>query len=428
MKIQMKRIIASMLAVTMVLSNGNLTVLAVETGSKSESVVEEQSDLDNALPSTSGENAGEAVKENEPNTQTEEGQQENGANVQSEEQQKEATASDEVLIQEVEQLVNLSKEPAQDYQNKSITLAPHDTEEWNLSGKEFKGLGSDDFPFKGEISFSGNFTGYITLDKSLFNAISGDAKINSILNLRAADNMTAPILAENYVAGKNTDSSSQTIHLNIDAESKATTEENSNYSSFGGIIGTLGENASVSLEVTSAIPKAKTAVSGEGNKGFFCNTMKEGTSLNLISFTGNSDFNVTSTNEADGTLVGCMAANAKLTVSKEFAYSGSVTGVQNAGGLVGSTADGAQINLNENYTVSGSITSGNGNAGGLIGLAENNPVSLMEGKKVSVTNASLSANGTSGAAGGLFGFDTISQENPSLDLAAYSVAGVTITS
>ena len=454
MKIQMKRIIASMLVVAMVLSNGNLTVLAGETGSKNESVVEEQSNLENALPSTSGENAGEAVRENEPNTQTEEQQQENesntqteegqqengsngqseeqqenGGNIPSEEQQKETTASGEVLtIGTVAELVNLSKSDAQTYQDKTITLAPHDTEEWDLSGTEFAGLGSVEYPFKGEVSFSGNYTGYITLKRSLFNAISGNAKINSTLNLRATDNMTAPILAENYVAGENTDSSSQTIHLNIDAESKATTEENANYSSFGGIIGTLGENASVSLEVTSIIPAAKTAVSGEGNKGFFCNTMEKGSSLKLTSFSGNADFNVTSTNQVAGALVGCMAANAILTVSKEFTYSGSMNGAQNAGGLVGSTAAGAQIKLNENYTVSGSITSGNGNAGGLIGLAENNPVSVADGKKVSVTNASLSANGTSGAAGGLFGFSTISQGNSSLDLAVYSVENVTITS
>lgn len=488
MKIQMKRIIASMLAVTMVLSNGNLTVLAGETGSENEPVVEGQCNLDSALTSVSGENPSEAVKENESNTQTEEEQQENrsdiqaeeqqesesniqseeqqenganiqaeeqqengsniqveeqqenGSNVQSEEQQenesnaqteeqqKETTASDEELIQTVDDLVKLSKKPAQEYQSKSIKLAPHGTEEWNLSGTEFAGLGSETYPFKGKISFSGNYTGYITLDKSLFHAISGDAKINSTLNLKAADNMTAPILAEKYVAGENTDSSAQTIKLNIDAESEAATEENANYSSIGGIIGTLGENASVSLEVTSVIPAAKTAVSGEGNKGFFCNTMKEGSSLNLISFTGNLDFNVTSTNEAAGALVGCMAANANLTVGKEFAYSGSVTGVQNAGGLVGSTAAGAQINLNENYTVSGSISSGNGNAGGLIGLAENNPVSITDGKKVSVTNASLSANGTSGAAGGIFGFGTISQGDSSLNLATYSVDNVTITS
>ena len=428
MKIQMKRIIASMLVVTMVLSNGNLTVLAGETGSKNESVVEEQSNLDSALPSASGENAGEAVKENEPDIQMEE-QQENGADIQSEEQQKETTVSGEVeTIRTVDDFVKLSKRDPGEYQNKSIMLAPHDKEEWDLSGIEFAGLGSDVYPFKGEIGFSGEYSGYITLDKSLFNAISGDAKINSTLNLRAADNMAAPILAENYVAGENTDSSSQTIHLNIDAESKATTEENANYSSFGGIIGTLGEKASVSLEVTSIIPEAKTAVSGEGNKGFFCNTMEKGSSLKLTSFSGNGDFNVTSTNQAAGALVGCMAANAILTVSKEFAYSGSVTGAQNAGGLVGSAAAGAQINLKENYTVSGSITSGNGNAGGLIGLAENNSVNLTEGKKVSVTKATLSANGTSGAVGGLFGFNTISQENLSLDLAVYSVENVTITS
>ena len=484
MKIQMKRIIASMLAVTMVLSNSNLTVFAGETGSENEPVVERQGNLDSALTSASEENAGEAVKESESKTQTEEEQQESGSNVpkeeqqesgsniqseeqqengsnvqkeeqqengsniqseeqqengsnvqseeqqengsndQTEEQQKETTE----LIQTVDDLVKLSKKSPQEYQSKSIKLAPHGTEEWDLSGTEFAGLGSDAYPFKGEISFSGNYTGYITLNKSLFHAISGDAKINSTLNLRAADNMTAPILAENYVAGEKTDASSPTIHLNIDAESEAATEENANYSSFGGIIGTLGKDAAVSLEVNSIIPKAKTAVSGEGNKGFFCNTMEEGSSLKLIRFTGNTDFNVTSTNETAGALVGCMAASANLTVGTEFAYSGSVTGAQNAGGLVGSTAAGAQIKLNENYTVSGSLTSGNGNAGGLIGLAENNPVSVTDGKKVSVTNASLSAKGTSGAAGGLLGFATISQENQSLDLSVYSVKDVTITS
>lgn len=454
MKIRMKRIIASMLAVTMVLSNSNLTVFAGETGSENEPVVEGQGNLDSALTSASEENAGEAVKENESKTQTEEEQQEsgsnvpkeeqqesgsniqseeqqeneNGADIQSEEQQKETTVSGNVVVQTVGELVNLSKQPAQEYQNKSIMLAPHDMEEWDLSNTDFQGLGSDTYPFKGKVSFSGNYTGYITLNKSLFHAISEDAKIDSTLNLKAADNMTAPILAENYVAGEKTDASSPIIHLNIDAKSEAATEENANYSSFGGIIGTLGACASVSLEVTSIIPETKTAVSGEENKGFFCNTMEEGSSLNLIRFTGNADFNVTSTNEAAGALVGCMAANAKLTVSKEFTYSGSVTGAQNAGGLVGSTAADAQITLQDNYTVSGNITSGNGNAGGLIGLAENNPVSITDGKKVSVTNASLSANGTSGAAGGLFGFDTISQENLSLDLATYSVENVTITS
>ena len=438
MKRQMRRIIASMLTVTMVLSNSNLAVFAQEAGSKNQSVMEEEQQ--------------EEQQENESDTQPEEQQEEQQeeTEVSGEELPENQTEvpdedSDEVnltlelvsdegtdkadeTIRTVDDLVKLSKSDAQTYQDKTITLAPHDTAEWDLSETEFKGLGSDAFPFKGEIGFEGSYTGYITLNKSLFNAISGDAKINSTLNLRAADNMTEPILAKSYVAGENSETSVQSIHLNIDAESKAATEEKNKYSSFGGIIGTLGTNASVSLEVTSIIPAAETVVSGEGNKGFFCNTMEEGSSLKLTSFTGNADFNVTSTNEAAGALVGCMAANAILTVSKEFAYSGSVNGAQNAGGLVGNTASGAQITLQENYTVSGSVTSGNGNAGGLIGLAENNPVSITGGKKVSVTNASLSANGTSGAAGGLFGFGTISQENLSLDLSVYSVKDVTITS
>ncbi len=196
-----------------------------EIGSENEPVVEGQGNLDSALTSVSEENSGEAVKENESNTQTEEEQQENrsdvqaeeqqesesniqseeqqenganvqaeeqqengsniqaeeqqenGSNVQSEEQQenesnaqteeqqKETTASDEELIQTVDDLVKLSKKPAQEYQSKSIKLAPHGTEEWNLSGTEFACLGSDAYPFKGEVSFSGDYTGYITLKR-----------------------------------------------------------------------------------------------------------------------------------------------------------------------------------------------------------------------------------------------------------------------
>ena len=113
MKIQMKRIIASMLVVIMVLSNGNLTVLAGETGSKSEPVVEEQSNLDNALPSTSGENAGEAVKENGSNTQTEEQQQENEPNTQTEEQQQENGSNIQMEEQQQENEPNAQTEEQQ---------------------------------------------------------------------------------------------------------------------------------------------------------------------------------------------------------------------------------------------------------------------------------------------------------------------------
>ena len=118
-----------------------------EIGSENEPVVEGQGNLDSALTSVSEENSGEAVKENESNTQTEEEQQENRSdvqaeeqqesesniqseeqqenesNAQTEEQQKETTASDEELIQTVDDLVKLSKKPAQEYQ--SMREYPH---------------------------------------------------------------------------------------------------------------------------------------------------------------------------------------------------------------------------------------------------------------------------------------------------------------
>lgn len=331
-------------------------------------------------------------------------------------------------INTVDDLVALSKEKPESYQNAEIILAPHDTKEMDLSGTNFAGLGSDAYPFKGSISFSGNYTGYITLDKSLFNAVSGDAKMISVLNLKAANNMTDPILAKSYVKGETTEP--ETISLKIDAKSTEITEGGgqTSYSSFGGVIGTLGKGASVSLDITNAIPQGNAAVSGKESRGFFCNTMMSNASLTVNTFTGNTNFTVTSTSGNAGALVGTMETGAQLTVVPEFTFSGSVTGAANAGGLVGSTAAGAQITLQGNYTVSGSITSGNGNAGGLIGLAENNPVSITEGKSISVNAASLSA-GANSAAGGLFGSCTVSGANAAeLDFTTYTINDVSITS
>ena len=329
-------------------------------------------------------------------------------------------------ISTVQDLVNLSKEEPQNYQKAEISLAPHDTNEWDLSGKDFKGLGSDTCPFKGSISFVGNYTGYITLDKSLFNAVSGDARIYE-LNLKAANNMTDPILAKSYVKGEGTDPA--IISLKIDAKSTEITEGGgqTSYSSFGGVIGTLGEGASVSLSITSVIPQAKAAVSGEGNRGFFCNTMKENASLIVSAFSGNADFQVSSTDGNAGALVGTMEAGAQLTVVPEFTFSGSVSGAANAGGIVGNSADGAKIAVQNNYTVSGSISSENGNAGGLIGSTVNNPVTVENEKSISVDSARLSA-GANSAAGGLFGSCTVSENTAELDLTSYTINGVSITS
>ena len=414
---RIKRMLASMLTVTMILSNSDLTVFAEETNVEEETIMVEsdQKTTENTSNLKPTEEESESLSE-----------EVNFVLQLVEEDETGKAGEDKREIQTVQQLVELSKEDAQNYQNAEIILAPHDTSELDLSGKEFAGLGSDEYPFKGSISFSGNYTGYITLDKSLFNAVSGDARIYE-LNLKAANNMTDPILAKSYVKGKTTEPG--TISLNIDAKSTEITEGGgqTSYSSFGGVIGTLGEDASVSMNISSAIPQGKAAVSGEGSRGFFCNTMMKNASLTVSAFSGNADFLVNSANENAGALVGTMEAGAQLTVAPEFTFSGSVTGAANAGGLVGNSADKAKITIQNNYTVSGIISSGNGNAGGLIGLAVNNPVTATEGKSISVASASLSA-GADNAAGGLFGSCTVSENAAELDLTAYTINDVSITS
>ena len=488
----LNRHIASMLAVILVFTNSNVTLPAEEVSSETESIFIETTQetvLDTSQqiqieetpenigeeapaeeqpaeapettaanqtvespeasaeeqPTTGKENAGEEQPEKQTEMSTSEKEQSEeqtetltGETLEetSEEGSEEESGSLDLRLENenkrtistVQDLVNLSKEKPQEYQNAEIILAPHDTNEWDLSGKEFAGLGSDTYPFNGSISFSGNYTGYITLDKSLFNAVSSDAKIEiSELNLKAANNMTDPILAKSYVKGEGT--ANEPIILNIDAKRTDITEGGgqTSYSSFGGIIGTLGEGASVSLDITSVIPQAKTAVSGEENRGFFCNTMKANASLTVSAFSGNADFQVSSTNENAGALVGTMEAGAQLTVAPELTFGGSVSGAANAGGLVGNTADGAKITVQNNYTVNGRISSGNGNAGGLIGSALNNPVTVTNGKNISVSSASLSA-GANSAAGGLFGNCTVSENTAELDLASYTINGVSITS
>lgn len=484
----LNRHIASMLAVILVLTNSNVTLPAEEVSSETESIFVETNQetvLDTSQqiqieetqenigeeapaeeqpaeasettaanqtvespeasaeeqPTTGNENAGEEQTEKQTETSTSEKSEEQtetltGETLEetSEEASEEGSESLDLRsdngnkreIKTVDELVALSNEKPQEYQNAEIIVAPHDTNELDLSSTEFAGLGSDEYPFKGSISFSGTYTGYITLDKSLFNAVSSDAKISE-LNLKAANNMPDPILAKSYVKGKQTDPA--TISLKIDVKSTDITEGGgqTSYSSFGGIIGTLGEGVSVSLDITSVIPKAKAAVSGEGSRGFFCNTMKAKASLTVNAFSGYADFQVISTNENAGALVGTMEAGAQLTVAPEFTFSGSVSGATNAGGMVGNSEDGAKITVQNNYTVNGSISSGNGNAGGLIGSAVNNPVTVTEGKNISVNVASLSA-GASSAAGGLFGSCAVSGNAAELDLTSYTINGVSITS
>lgn len=469
MNIRLKKILASMLTVTLLLSNSNAVVFAEEFSSESNTqtasedhvVTSEKNDVESEEtisienePSNDiqEQDADGEIIEPDENTMSEQEWIESISESQLTENEEDSNAVDDTLNDDIfdevtlaltlvsdesenqtiplntaEDFVNLSKKKASTYQHSSIVIAPHDKEGLDLSNTGFSGLGSEDYPFEGTIGFAGTYTGYITLDKALFNVLSQDAQFSSALNLEAANNMLDPLLTKKYVKGNN-DASSNTISLNLDAVSKQIDEEGTlSYSSFGGIIGEIDTSASIALSVTSSVAVGQCAVNGTGNRGFFCNTLGQNASLTVSGFTDNADFNVTSTNGNAGTLVGLMSSGAHLTVTPEFTFTGSVNGYSNAGGLVGSADKSAVVELRENYSVSeGTISSSNGNAGGLFGSLDDTAIDIAENKNVSVSGISLSSNNSTGASGGLLGNCCISRET-TFDLSKYSVNSVKIT-
>jgi hypothetical protein len=266
-------------------------------------------------------------------------------------------------INTVDDLVELSKTDAALYQNATITIAPSDGV-LDMTESEFSGLGSKEYPFSGSIVFSGNLSGSLTLNCSLFNYLSQEATINFdgvSFYLVPAEGMAVPLLAEYYVKGNN--GTAETISIKISAKQI----DNDEYSSFYGIIGTMEEGTSLHLSLTNNTPSGKTVVEGKGNKGFFCNEMQTGASLTIESYTGETDFKVTSSDSNAGAFVGSMGESTSLIIKNDITYTGSVSAKTNAGGIVGSAKDASVIVDNgKKVTIQGSI-GGESASGGLVG-------------------------------------------------------------
>lgn len=397
------RVIASLLAFSLIIINADFSVMADDT----------------YMDSTSQQEASEETKkydQNDKNTHNEENNR--TANVGT---MPTINADGSVTLQSTGDFVALSSnwDKYADSINE-IIIAPHDNTPLSLSDTGFMGFGTEDKPYAGKIGFAGTFTDYITLDKSLFNYLSQDADVGK-LNLKASNNTKAPILADNFVKGDSAESSeSHSISLKLAlATNKAETEDGEKeFSKFGGIIGTMRPETALSLSVECELKDGKQAVKyaveGSGNRGFFCNTMGDNSSLSVEQVTVNNNYNVTSSDADAGAFVGHMNTGASLTVNCDFTYMGVVTGKNNAGGLVGCADNNSNIFLNKSYSVgdgtgdaggtAATINSTNGNAGGLIGKATD--VSFTFGENIStVINATIAAkDGTSGgAAGGLIG-------------------------
>lgn len=243
-------------------------------------------------------------------------------------------------------LILLSNVKPSEYKEKGINLVT--TSGWDLTetaeidGKtySFLGLGNDDNPYEGKFEFDKKTSAEkfsITTTKALFYALSTKAKLDSIsFSISKTFSSTGnPLLAEKLKNGGNdTKLTSKVVLSNLNS---AEIQE----AAIGGLIGTMEEGSSAEITFTNNFSNSL-KVSGESHTGLFCNTMESGASL-TANFKNNDKNPVSveaTASEADaGGFVGRMKVDSQLTIAgTSAAQVSSASG--NAGGLVGSVTDG----------------------------------------------------------------------------------------
>ena len=259
-------------------------------------------------------------------------------------------------------LILLSNVKPSEYKEKGINLVT--TSGWDLTGTaeidgktySFLGLGDDDNPYEGKFEFDKKTSAEkfsITTTKALFYALSTKAKLDSIsFSISKTFSSTGnPLLAEKLKNGGNdTKLTSKVVLSNLNS---AEIQE----AAIGGLIGTMEEGSSAEITFTNNFSNSL-KVSGESHTGLFCNTMESGASLTATF--KNNDKNPVSVeataSEADaGGFVGHMKADSQLTIAGTSAAQVS-SAFGNAGGLAGSVTDGkisVQAENGENEAAAG---------------------------------------------------------------------------
>lgn len=259
-------------------------------------------------------------------------------------------------------LILLSNVKPSEYKEYTINLVT--TSGWDLTGTaeiegktySFLGLGDAANPYEGKFKFdkqtvAENFS--ITTTKALFHALSTKAELDSIsFSISKTFFSTGnPLLAEKLKNGGNGTKLTSKVVLS-DLNSGDIQE-----AAIGGLIGTMEEGSSAEITFINNF-SSSLKVSGESHTGLFCNTMEPGASL-TATFKNNVKNTVSveaTTSGADaGGFVGHMAADSQLTIAgTSAAQVSSASG--NAGGLAGSVTDGkisVQAENGENEAAAG---------------------------------------------------------------------------
>lgn len=251
-------------------------------------------------------------------------------------------------------LSNVKPEEYQDYTIKLITTAGWDltssvtvggtnenggTGAGTTTSYDFLGLGSETYPYQGTFQLDEDTAANqysISTSRALFNALSTNATLSGTIPFGFSENAIVtekPLLAETIIAGDNKT-------LEADIELRNLNGDKISEPTIGGLIGTLGANASAKITFKNQFPN-ELMVSAENHTGLFCNTMETGSSLTAVLKQKNGSVKVAAAaSESDaGGFVGYMKANSSLTVAGDSVNQVS-SDSGNAGGLVGSSTDG----------------------------------------------------------------------------------------
>lgn len=192
-------------------------------------------------------------------------------------------------------LSNVKPEEYQDYTIKLITTVGWDltspvtvggtnenggTGAGTTTSYDFLGLGSETYPYQGTFQLDENTAAKqysISTSRALFNALSTKATLSGTIPFGFSENAIVtekPLLAETIITGedKTLEADIELRNLNGDKISEPT---------IGGVIGTLGANASAKITFKNQFPNELT-VSAENHTGLFCNTMETGSSLTAV--------------------------------------------------------------------------------------------------------------------------------------------------
>ena len=304
-------------------------------------------------------------------------------------------------IQNAEDFKKLLNADPSVYQNITIKFS-NNTSQFKDSDFEDieKGLGTEEFPFKGTVTANVGSGITLPIRFALFEYLSDGANLASITFVRPEDSTTA-LLAENVIHDNNVTTANKwevTAEPTVDSD-------NTVYKAFTSVIGNMETGAISDLDISlNGVIKAE--VSGGDNAGLACGTMSENTSLAVSVSNGSLDVSGKST---AGAFVGKMGIGAALSVDKCDALTDIKVSANNAGGLVGSAVN-AEINVGENVSINmtGSVT-GSVTAGGLFGSytyskADNKTFDISKFSGVKMTLA-CSSGGTadSAAVGSVFG-------------------------